>query len=122
MSDKGYNPNTKWNKFWVWGFALSMASWLLLIPFISAKLWLLGMGINFGILEGIGLKTTDDSLPPLTYICRRYLKRWMVAILVGFFTGLAGGYWFGFKHPLWMAALLALYSWGTEHFDVTWGG
>lgn len=114
--------DVRWDRAFVALFAVAALAWLAAIPFVTPRVWVLGAGGTFALLEAIGLRRHRDRLPPLTYITRRYLPRWLTATLVGFFAGLAGGYWFGMAHPIQLASLFALYSWLEEHFDVTYGG
>lgn len=112
--------DVQWNRVFVLLFVAATVAWLCAIPFVSMRTFVVGAGGTFALLEALGLRHHRDRLPPLTFITRRYLPRWLTVTVVGFFAGLAGGYWFQLAHPVQLACLFALYSWLESHFDVTY--
>jgi hypothetical protein len=103
--------------------------WLLiaavLIPlafFVSFGQWATAALIGFGPPEAIGVWRKRDSLPPLTFVMRRYLPRWVTFTSVYGLFGSVAAYWLGFIHPFRLGALFALLGWLTTHFDVTYSG
>lgn len=112
--------DTEWNVLFVCAFAFLAALSLFLLPFVSFKTWTIAAGGLFAVFEAIGLRRHHDRLPPLTFITRRYVPRWLTFVVIGAGVGVAGGYWFGFAHPLALGALLGLHGWLMNHFTVTY--
>lgn len=112
--------DVQWNILFVCAFAVVAILLLFLLPFMPFKTWSAFAAVGFGTFEAIGVRRHRDRLPPLTYIARRYLPRWLTFVIIGAGVGVAGGYWFGFAHPLALGALFGLHGWLLNHFDVTY--
>lgn len=54
--------------------------------------WAVLVALSFAVLEWIGLRRRNDDLPPLTQVIRRYVPRWLIAVVLGGFA-----FW-GFEH------------------------
>lgn len=109
-----YNP--WWVAMWVAVSAYLLVS-LFLLPF---EVWSLHALLGFGVPELVGISVKRDPFPPLTYVVRRYVPRWLTFTLVYGFFGAAGANWFGFRHPVRMGLLFALLGWASNHFTVTY--
>jgi hypothetical protein len=78
----------------------------------------------FLLPEAIGLLRKGDSLPPLTYVIRRYIPRWCVYPIVWSFGAWGAISWSSLKpqayrNLVWLA-LAFVVGWLNEHFDVTY--
>lgn len=111
-----------WAKPWVAMWAVFTAALLGAAFFLPFAYWAGATVVLFGVPEFIGVRHRGDRFPPLTYVVRRYVPRWVVDTVVWGFAGAAGGSWFGFAHPWRVGALFALVGWLTNHFDVTYDG
>jgi len=114
---------TSFSKAWVvlWtAVALVLLSSVFAIPF---GVWSMATLVSFGSMETIGLLKKKDKYPPLTYVMRRYLPRWLVFTTLYAYIGGVGAYWFTTSVRPWkFAALFGLLGWLTTHFDVTYDG
>jgi len=114
--------SVRWSPAWVamWIlFSIALVSAAFLVPFWS---WLTLAGLLFGIPEAIGLLKHKDSLPPLTFVVRRYIPRYIwFPLMYGAFGGIFA-FWLGIAHPTRWAAMWALLGWLTDHFTVTYDG
>jgi hypothetical protein len=120
MYDEG---DTSWSGWWV---ALWVACILALVGLevlgvspLTWGTWFLGL---FLLPELIGLRRHRDALPPLTFVTRRYVPRW-VPTAVTFACGawLAASWWQRAVHPMLAVIVVAGFvGWLTNHWDVTY--
>jgi uncharacterized membrane protein YiaA len=119
------------NKFWVALWAGNVAILLALFAGgISPLGWFAAFVVLFLVPEMIGVRVRGDSLPPLTYATRRYVKRWVPDAVTW-----AVGAWMAYawcipvdgvtkaQHPLAVfVAIFTMCGWLTNHWDVTYDG
>jgi hypothetical protein len=94
--------------------------------------WWILAAAGFGIPEGFaiwdGQRRYPDRMkrhlapyPPLTYVTRYYLPRWLAYTLTGGLVGAIGSSWFVTHPSPWLAAaVFGLFSWLIEHWEVTY--
>lgn len=120
-----------WKKWWVAMWCVVATALLASAFLFSFKLWAVLVTAGFGVPEGFalwdGARRYPNSrdrhrapYPPLTYVTRYYLPRWLTYTATGGLTGAIGAAWFGFPSPLAVAGVFALYSWLLEHWEVTY--
>lgn len=110
----------RYSRAWVALWVASCAALLALVPALGVWHWLTVALVLFGVPEVIGLLRRDDAFPPLTFVLRRYVPRWLTHTAVSGAWGAVSAYWLGFPRPWAVGALLALYGWLGDHFDVTY--
>jgi len=113
------NPD-EWAQWWIVMWAIISATLIALAFIMPFEAWAVCMALGFGVPEGIALLRKQDAYPPLTYVTRQYLPRWLTFTLLYGLIGTIGAFWFGFKHPGRIGALFGLLGWITTHFDVTY--
>lgn len=120
-----------WKKWWVALWALVVA----VVPSLAFVLppfqWALLAGGVFGGMEGFalwdGARRIKDRqrrflapYPPLTYVARYYLPRWLVYLLSGALVGGIGvSVSANFPPEVRGATILGLFSWLVEHWEIT---
>jgi hypothetical protein len=112
----------RWAPWFVILWVLVVISVLVLMLFLSFKLWSIVAMAGFGTMEVVGLVRQHDAFPPLTWVIRRYLPRWLAFAALYAAVGGAGAYWFRVSRAERVAALFALLGWLTAHFDQTYDG
>ena len=115
---------TRFDRWWV---ALWTANTVLLGGLILANVrpstWLASAVALFFIPEAIGLARAGDSLPPLTFVIRRYVPRWAVDAAVFGFGAFAAMTWWSSPHrTAVIVAIAATVGWLINHFDVAFDG
>lgn len=111
-----YLRERRWARWWVLMWAVLAPLLVVLAFFVPFHVWLLATTIGFGVPEAIGVARTD-AYPPLTYVTRRYLPRWLAHTLIFGAWGTVVSYWLGFGRPFAFGALFALLGWLQDHFD-----
>ena len=111
-----------WNRWWILMWIVVAAIILTSAFFVSFGTLSLMILFGFGIPEAIGIYKKKDSLPPLTYVIRRYIPRWLTFTAMGAYVGAFGAYWFGFKHIWRWPLFMGLIFWTINHFIVTYDG
>lgn len=120
-----------WKKWWVvmWcGIVITLALLPIVLPF---REWAAAATAGFGGPEGFaiwnGRRRFPDPLerykapyPPLTYVARYYLPRWLTYTATGGLVGTISAMWFSMPKPLGVGGTLALFSWLVEHWEVTY--
>lgn len=134
-----WQETAKGHTFNRWWIALWVVNTLALLGYFasgaSPLAWTTAALVLFLLPEMIGVRVRGDSLPPLTYAVRRYVKRWIPDAAT---WGLAGWmayawclpHWDGTawlppqaEHPLLVFSLiLGVAGWLTNHWDVTYDG
>ena len=111
----------RWNKWWVLLWVTIVAVLFYSAFHLPIRQWSGLAVLLFGIPELIGLRRHKDSLPPLTYVARRYVPRFLVFPLMWGFGFAATAWWLGATpgQTIIVAAMAALLGWGNDHFDVT---
>ena len=109
----------RWNPLWVFLWVCNVVALAVLAPVVPLRTWASLFAGLFLVPEMIGLVRHQDSLPPLTYVVRRYLPRWLPDLLT-----FAAGAWLAW---LWRAdvpapqiAVAGMVGWLTNHWDVTY--
>jgi len=107
-----------WIALWVWN-VIALA---VLAPMLKPGAWLAAFFVLFLLPEMIGLRRHRDALPPLTYVVRRYVPRWVPTAAT-----FAAGAWLAVlwlpmaAHPALVAVGdAAMVGWLTNHWDVTY--
>lgn len=113
---------TRWARWWIALWAIVAGVLLVSAFLVPFRVWSLATAAGFGSMESVGLLRRRDPYPPLTYVLRRFVPRWLTFTAIYAYAGAVGGYWFGWPHPWRLAALLGLLGWLTTHFDVTYEG
>lgn len=110
----------RWAPWFVvlWGVVAVTA--LVLMFFLPFKIWSIAAAVGFGTMEGVGLVREKDAFPPLTFLIRRYLPRWLAFAAIYALVGGAGAYWFRISRAERVAGMFALLGWLTAHFDLTY--
>jgi hypothetical protein len=90
----------------------------LILANVRPSTWLASAVAPF-IHEAIGLARAGDSLPPLTFVIRRYVPRWVVDASVFGFGAFAAMTWWSPPHrTAVIVAIPATVGWLINHFDV----
>lgn len=109
--------------WWVWLWGANMVALLAALFFLPFRWWAIAALVGFGTMEGIGVFASHMGgryWPPLTDVIRSYLPAWVAFPAIYALVAWAGGYWFGWRHPLWVGVLVGLLGWFTAHFDGTY--
>lgn len=112
----------RWNRWWLALWATTVAVIVPLAFLVPFRRWSLLAAALFGLPEAVGLLRHRDSLPPLTFVIRRYMPRWLTFTVMDGLLFAAGAWWLGFgaTFSLKLGALGALMGWANNHFDVTY--
>jgi hypothetical protein len=109
--------DVKWSGIFLTLWIANVVALLGLAFVLDLGHWVAAFLALFFVPEMVGLRRHRDSLPPLTYVVRRYLPQWMP-------TGLTWG--FGallavlFHNPLFWIGDATMCGWLTEHWNVTY--
>lgn len=109
--------DVKWSGWWTLLWGINVLALLVLAFHMDVEHWIATFMALFMLPELVGLRRHRDSLPPLTYVTRRYLPRWLPDLLT-----FAGGALLAVLYPTpWFWILDAgLVGWLTNHWDVTY--
>jgi hypothetical protein len=112
---------SRFDPWWVLLWVLVSTGLLCAIPLLTFRQWTFAAALGFGVPELVGIARRGDSLPPLTYVIRRYLPRWLVFPLVRGALWAATAYWLSASPTtlVGVGAAGALDGWLSNHFDVT---
>lgn len=110
----------RWAWWYVWLWAGVVIGLAVGFFFFSFRVWSLAAAVGFGVPEAFGVFRKGDSLPPLTYVVRRYCPRWLALTLIDGLVFGAGAYWLGIPHPERLLVLGGLLGWLNNHFDVAY--
>lgn len=110
----------KWSRPWIIMWAINSAAVIIAGFIMPPKPWAVVAALLFGVPEAIALLKKGDRFPPLTYVSAFFLPRWFIITAIGFLVGAIGASWLGFQERWQLAALLALFSWSQDHYDVTY--
>lgn len=114
--------HARWSPLWValWVANTSVLTWL--VPRLTMRLWLAWAVVLFLVPEFIGLARHHDALPPLTYVVRRYVPRWVpTSVTFGAAAWFAATWVPHAEHPgLVAVGIAAVAGWMTNHWDVTY--
>lgn len=113
-------PPLRWARWWLYLWGVVAIGLLVALFFVPFRWWVIAAALGFGIMEGIGLARHGDPYPPLTYVIRAYVPRWVAFATIYAITGAGGAVWLGVRRPWRVAAVVALLGWLTSHFDVTY--
>lgn len=111
---------SSWSRPWLAMWAVCACATVSMAFALPFRAWAWVAAALFGVPEAIALLRRGDRYPPLTYVTAHYLPRWLTFTLVGFLTGSIGAVWFGFRRPLALGAVMGLFAWALNHFDVTY--
>lgn len=111
--------NVRWNGVFVWLWILNTSALLGLAFVLRLEHWLAAFLLLFFVPEMAGLRRHKDSLPPLTFVVRRYLPPWVPTGLTFAFGALLAVL---FRNPLFWIGDAAMCGWLVEHWDVTYEG
>jgi hypothetical protein len=117
----------RFNLWWVGLWAANVVALAALLAVgVSTVAWASAFLVLFMLPELVGLRVRGDSLPPLTYVMRRYVPRWVPDAVT---WGVAGWMFVAWvlagvaEHPVIVAAMiLGTAGWLTNHWDVTYDG
>lgn len=109
-----------WSRLWLVMWVAIVAALLGAAFSLPFEHWALAATVGFGLPEGFALLKRADAYPPLTYVTRHFLPKWLAFTLIYGLVGTVGTFWFGAQHPLRMGALAALLGWLTAHFDTVY--
>lgn len=121
-----------WSKPWVAAWAFNVASWLAAIPLLSPFRWAIYTATAFFLQEGFALwhglrnypvkaERFRAPFPPLTYVTRYYLPRWLTYSVFGAAVGSVGvAMSAGLLLYVRGGVIGGLYAWLIEHFEVTY--
>lgn len=114
--------NARWSKAWVLLWLVNVVVLAALAPFMVPRRWAAAFALLFLLPEMIGLLRHHDALPPLTYVVRRYVPRWVpTAVTFGCGAWLAEMWVDRADHPLLALVIIATFvGWLTNHWDVTY--
>lgn len=116
-ADVAFSP--AWVVLWVWNVAaLAVYAALHFPPRDFAASLLVG----FLLPEMVGLRRHRDALPPLTYVVRRYVPRWVpTAVTFGVGAWMAFAFLPVVEHPAVVGSAIAgLVGWLDNHWAVTY--
>lgn len=107
----------RWSRTYVVMWVVNIIALLVLAFVMDVEHWLAAFGVLFLLPELVALRRHRDGLPPLTYVTRRYLPRWMPDALT-----FAGGALLAILYPVdWFWVIDAgMVGWLTNHWDVTY--
>ncbi len=115
---------TKFSRWWVALWAVNMVVLVgLLLSGARVSTFAAAAGPLFLLPEAIGLRRRRDQLPPLTYVIRRYVPRWLVDSTVfagGAFAAMA--WWPDPHRTVVMVTVAFIVGWLLNHFDTTFDG
>lgn len=108
-----------YSRAWVGMWVACVVALAVLAPLVSLHVWVASFAVLFLLPELIGLRRRRDMLPPLTYVTRRYVPRWVPTALT-----FAAGAWLAllWPVPLFLVADAGMVGWLTNHWDVTYDG
>ena len=120
----GYDEaDVRWSRWWVLLWTLNVLFLAVYAAYASAGAWFSAFLVTFLLPEMVGLRRHRDGLPPLTYVVRRYVPRWVpTAVTFG-----AGAFliceWWGVTgaRELEAVGVATMIGWLTNHWDVTYG-
>lgn len=109
--------DVRWSGVWVALWAFNVLALAVLAPFLPMFHWLAAFGVLFLLPELVGLRRHRDALPPLTYVTRRYVPRWVPTAL-----SCAAGAWLCllWPAPLFIIGAAGMVGWLINHWDVTY--
>lgn len=110
--------NVRWSRPFVLMWAVNCLALAVMAFFLDLPHWLGTFGLLFFVPEMIGLLRHKDSLPPLTFVVRRYLPQWLPTALTFGFGAMLATLW---HSPLFWIGDAAMCGWLTEHWAVTYG-
>lgn len=120
-----------WRKWWIAMWAVAFTALVVSAFIVDFKTWAGAAAVGFGVPEGFAIwdgarrfpnkrERYKAPYPPLTYVTRFYLPRWLTYTLTGGLTGAIGASWFGMPQPWAVGGVFALFSWLIEHWEVTY--
>ena len=115
--------DTRWSPAWVVMWVVNMLALVGLELYgVAPVTWGSAFLALFLAPELVALRRHKDALPPLTYVVRRYVPRWIpTAVSFGIGTWLAVAWWPRVSHPLLVVIGIASFvGWLTNHWDVTY--
>ena len=114
------DDTVRWAPWFVvlWLIVVIVAAALMFV--LSFKAWSIVAAIGLGGMELVGNLRSEDAFPPLTWVIRRWLPRWLAFTLIYGAVGGAGAYWFHIAQAERVAGIFALLGFLTAHFDVTY--
>jgi hypothetical protein len=110
-------PDVRWNGEFLFLWVANVCSLLGLAFVLDLEHWLASFLLLFFVPEMVGLRRHRDSLPPLTYVVRRFLPQWLPTGLTFAFGALLAVL---FQSPLFWIGDAAMVGWLTEHWAVTY--
>ncbi|HLE81828.1 MAG TPA: hypothetical protein VJA25_11100 [Dehalococcoidia bacterium] len=121
MSDFPYEDVSLWKRWWVALWTANTVALMSLIWMLPPKHWMVATTISFGLMEGIGLLKKQDAYPPLTFVMRRFLPRWLTHTALTAYWGAAVGVLLELPFPAWkLAVLTGILGWTQDHFDLVY--
>jgi hypothetical protein len=116
-----YEDVRLWKRWWVALWTTNTLALMSLIWMLPVEHWMIATTVSFGLMEAIGLLKKKDAYPPLTFVMRRYLPRWLTQTAVWAYWGAAVGVLLELPFEAWkLAVLTGLLGWSQDHFDIVY--
>lgn len=117
------------NRYWVGLWAFNVVALAALAQVLRPGAWAAAFTALFLLPEMVGLRQRGDEYPPLTYVVRRYVPRWVPDFVTFAIGAWVGGLWLGIggqsrtEHPMVVLVTVASFvGWLTNHWSVTYAG
>jgi hypothetical protein len=109
--------DVRWSRAFVALWVFNVVALLVLAFILPERHWVAAFGLLFLLPELVGLRAHRDALPPLTYVTRRYVPRWIPTALTFAFGAFLATLW---HDQLFLVVDAGMVGWLTNHWDVTY--
>lgn len=116
----GYGHEGVWSPWFIALWVVAVGSSAIAFWLVSTREWAALTGVEFMVLETVGLLKSGDGKPPLTFVMRRYVPRWLAFPLLYFLIGSQVIAAVEAGEPFVASALVGFLGWVTSHFDITY--